>query len=109
MRRTMTAFVGWLAGFGSEPQTARGLRAGKDVRAVVSEQGLAVFDMSRGTVFKANAVGATIWQLAIEDRQDPAMVAQELAARYGQPVTRTRADVDQFVAQLRQERLVKGA
>jgi hypothetical protein len=100
-------FRDWMKRMG-QPRgaAAKALGARADVRAVAAEDGLAVFDMTRGTVFRSNAVGAEIWRGVIEQGREPGAVAESLAERFGVAREQARDDVDRFVGQLRQEGLV---
>lgn len=82
------------------------LFAGADVRAVAAADGLAVFDLARGGVFRSNAVGAEIWRELIERQRDAASVANEFAGRFGISAEQACEDMARFVEQLRQQGLV---
>jgi Coenzyme PQQ synthesis protein D (PqqD) len=86
--------------------SAATLCARADVRAVAVADGLAVLDMGRGTVFKANAVGAEIWRELIEQQRDTESVAETLAGRFDVSPAQAREDVNRFVGQLCKEGLV---
>lgn len=91
----------------AEDETAGGvLRAGPDVRAVAADDGLAVFDMAHGGVFRSNAVGAEIWRELIERQRDQESVAEDIAGRFGISMERARQDVAGFIDQLRRQKLV---
>jgi hypothetical protein len=85
---------------------AETLRPSPDVRAVAADDGLAVFDMGRGAMFKSNAVGAEIWRAVIEQHRDTSSVARSLAGRFGVPAAQAEDDVSRFLDQLRQQGLV---
>lgn len=82
------------------------LRPAPDVRAVAAEDGLAVFHMGRGAMFKSNAIGSEIWRSVIEQRRDTRSVARELAGRFGVPAAQAEQDVSRFLAQLQEKELV---
>jgi len=77
-----------------------------DVRAVAAPDGLAVFDLEHGCVFRSNAVGAEIWREVVERQRGAAAVAGELAGRFGISAVQAREDVTRFVNQLREQKLV---
>lgn len=82
------------------------LQACAEVRAVAEDDGLAVFHMGRGLMFKANAVGSEIWRGVIEQRRDAGSVARALAGRFGVPPEQARHDVSRFLGQLLEQGLV---
>lgn len=82
------------------------LRPSPDVRAVAAEDGLAVFHMGRGAMFKSNAIGSEIWRAVIEQQRDMHSVAKTLAGRFGVPATQAEQDVSRFLAQLQEQELV---
>ena len=77
-----------------------------EVRAVAADDGLAVFHMGRGMMFKANAVGSEIWRGVIEQRRDAGSVARALAGRFGVPPEQASHDVARFLGQLLEQGLV---
>lgn len=81
-------------------------RPSPEVRAVAADDGLAVFDMKRGAMFKSNAVGSAIWRAAIEQRRDTHSVAKILAGRFGVPAAQAEHDVSRFLEQLQKQGLV---
>lgn len=92
-------------------RTSRGmpaelLRPSPDVRAVAAEDGLAVFHMGRGAMFKSNAIGSEIWRTVIEQHRDARSVAKALAGQFGVPAAQAEQDVSRFLAQLRDQGLV---
>jgi hypothetical protein len=82
------------------------LRPSPDVRAVAAEDGLAVFHMGRGAMFKSNAIGSEIWRTVIEQQRDTHSVAKMLAGRFGVPADQAEQDVSRFLAQLQEQELV---
>jgi hypothetical protein len=86
---------------------SKALQPCADVRAVAAADGLAVFDMGRGVMFKANAVGSEIWRCIIEQHRDEGSVARALAGRFGVPAEQARIDVSRFLGQLREQGLVR--
>ena len=81
------------------------LRPSPDVRASITDDGLVLLDLSGGLVLSSNVVGGRIWQL-IEQQRTPTTIAQQLVAEYAIPLERARADVDAFIASLRERGLV---
>src|SRR5579871_3967392 len=91
------------------PQTAPDVgsspRVSTEARAVIHRDRLAVFHASRGSMFKANGVGAQIWEALAKETPVP-LVAEQVALRYGITPQRAEADVAAFIAQLRNAGLV---
>lgn len=88
------------------PAPSGALRPAPEVRAVAADDGLAVFDMGRGAMFKSNAIGSEIWRAIIEQHRDARSVAKTLAGRFGVPAAQAEEDVSRFLAQLRQHGLL---
>jgi hypothetical protein len=83
----------------------RELRVSSEARAVIHRDRLAVFHADRGSMFKANGVGAQIWEALANETPAP-LVAEQLVRRYGITPQRAQADVEAFIAQLRDAGLV---
>ncbi len=97
----------WSAG--SERPSDRGtVRVSSEAHAVVQQDCLAVFHAGRGAMFKANAVGAHIWE-GLSQETPLKLVAEQLVQRYGIPAQQGEQDVARFVAELRNAGLVVGA
>jgi len=89
------------------PGTRSGvLRPSPDVRAVAAEDGLAVFHMGRGAMFKSNAIGSEIWRTVIEQHRDKHGIAKTLAGRFGVSAAQAEQDVSRFLAQLQEQELI---
>ncbi|PTE21109.1 PqqD family protein [Cereibacter changlensis JA139] len=67
--------------------------------------GIAIFDTETNAYFSMNAVGQYVWSLLAEPASIDSLVEQ-VAARYGIPVERSRADVQQLIDELARHRLV---
>jgi hypothetical protein len=91
---------------GRSPRAGSELQPCAEVRAVAAQDGLAVFHMGRGVMFKANAVGAEIWRGVIEQHRDAAAVARTLAGRFGVAPEQAEHDVSRFLGQLLEQGLV---
>jgi hypothetical protein len=102
MIREWIGKIWWISS--GEPRAELQPRA--EVRAVAADDGLAVFDMGRGVMFKANAVGSEIWRGVIEQRRDASSVARVLAGRFGVPTEQAQYDVSRFLGQLVEQGLV---
>ena len=98
----------WIGKFRRRSADERGgeLQPCPEVRAVAAHDGLAVFHMGRGVMFKANAVGSEIWRGVIEQHRDAGSVARALAGRFGVPPEQAQHDVTRFLGQLLEQGLV---
>jgi hypothetical protein len=65
-----------------------------------------IVDVTTGFYFSLNAVGTAVWT-GLERGESPETIAAALARRHGQPLDEVRRDVDDFVAELRAERLLE--
>jgi len=68
----------------------------------VTEDGVVFLNLRKGSVFRANCVGAAIWQ-ALLARADLAQTATAISERYNAPRSQVLTDVSAFVAQLQAE------
>jgi hypothetical protein len=80
-------------------------RVPEGVRATVDENGLVLFSISAGKLFRANRTGARIWS-AITQGKDADLVAQEISAEFGISVSRAAEDVARFVQSLTRSELL---
>jgi hypothetical protein len=82
-----------------------GFRVAPDVKASVNSEGVVLLDVSRGTVFSANRVGAMIWNAAAE-RWTLDRVAESIGSEFHIPPQAAQRDAAEFVAQLAKEGLL---
>ena len=75
------------------------LRKPDDVRAVVSPEGLVLLHVRRGVFFRANLVGAGIWEKLIKGVPVPEIAAEITQEFDGSPDVVAK-DVDEFIKSL---------
>jgi hypothetical protein len=83
----------------------RSFRVPEGVRATVDENGLVLFSITAGTLFRANRTGARIWS-AITQGKDAELVAQELSNDFGISVSRAAEDISRFIQSLTRSELL---
>jgi len=103
-----------LSFFGSERQRKApgrpepghlGFHVAPDVKASVHSEGIVLINLSRGTVFSANRVGAMIWNAAAE-RWSLDRVAASISSEFHIPAQTAQQDAAEFLAQLAAEGLL---
>jgi hypothetical protein len=85
--------------------TGLGFRIAPDVKASLHEGGVVLIHLSRGTVFSANRVGATIWNAAAEDWSLDRVVGS-ISSEFHIPPQIAKDDATEFLAQLAAEGLL---
>ncbi len=78
---------------------AGSFRVPEGVQATVDENGLVLFSLAAGKLFRANRTGARIWS-AITQGKDAELLAQELSNEFGITVSRAAEDISRFVQSL---------
>jgi len=78
------------------------------VRATVDENGLVLFSLTAGKLFRANRTGARIWS-AISQGKDVELLAQELSNEFGISVTHAAGDISRFLQSLTRSELLSVA
>ena len=74
-------------------------RLSPDVRASITRDGLVLLDVRGGVVLASNEIGARIW-LLLEDGRDDAAIARAIADAYDVSLDRATRDVSAFIAAL---------
>jgi hypothetical protein len=80
-------------------------RIPEGVQATVDENGLVLFSLTAGKLFRANRTGARIWS-AITQGKDAELLAQELSNEFGVSVSRAAEDISRFIQSLTQSELL---
>lgn len=75
------------------------------VRATVDENGVVLFSLTAGKLFRANRTGARIWS-AISQGKDAELLAQELSNEFGISVSRATEDISRFLQSLTRSELL---
>ncbi|HEY1500925.1 MAG TPA: PqqD family protein [Acidobacteriaceae bacterium] len=75
------------------------------LRTIVNEDGAAVLDTKQGTISTLNSTGAYIWQ-ALERGEREEEIVDGLARDTGSPPDAIRQDVSDFLAALRERRML---
>ena len=91
-----------IAGQGAAQGTFRISREGK---AAIDEEGIVLFHLSTGVIFRANRIGSRIWQ-GLAGGLTPKMIAAALSSEYGVPVERVEQDAAAFIADLKAHRFL---
>jgi Coenzyme PQQ synthesis protein D (PqqD) len=82
-----------------------GFRIAPDVKASPHAEGIVLINLSRGTIFSANSVGAMIWNAAAE-RWSLDRVAASISTQFHIPPQTAQQDAAEFLAQLAAEGLL---
>ena len=82
-----------------------GFHVAPDVKASLHSGGIVLINLSRGTVFSANRIGAMIWNAAAE-RWTLDRVAESISCEFHIPAPAAQHDAAEFVAQLAKEGLL---
>jgi hypothetical protein len=69
-------------------------------------EGVVLINVSRGTVFSANRIGAMIWNAAAE-RWPLDRIAESISSEFHIPAQAAQDDAAEFVAQLAKEGLLE--
>jgi hypothetical protein len=80
-------------------------RVPEGVRATVDEDGVVLFSLTAGKLFRANRTGARIWS-AIAQGKDAERLAQELSNEFGISVSRAAEDISRFLQSLTRSKLL---
>ena len=83
-----------------------GFRVAPDVKASLHNEGVVLINVSRGTVFSANRIGAMIWNAAAE-RWPLDRIAESISSEFHIPAQAAQDDAAEFVAQLAKEGLLE--
>jgi hypothetical protein len=75
-------------------------------RTTESQYGIVWLQLEEGLIFRANPIGARIWQGLIEEKETDAIVDQ-ISSEYGAPREEVAADVASFLADLAARRLIE--
>jgi len=84
---------------------AGSFRVPEGVRATVDENGLVLFSLTAGKLFRANRMGARIWS-AVTQGEDAELLAQELSNEFGISVSRAAEDISRFLQSLTRSELL---
>ena len=94
---------------GTAHQGAAGpFRATEEARASIDADGIAFFHLSSGIIFRANRIGARIWQ-GVLDNQAAESIAREISCEYHVPLERAEHDTAAFILDLEAHGLLAGA
>jgi|SRR5436190_11518002 hypothetical protein len=95
------------AGNGARSAAGRfGIASG--VKASVHKDGIVFLHSSRGVVFSANRVGASIWE-GLCDGRSIDEIAFAVSREFDWPPDAVRPDTEKFIADLRSEGILDGA
>jgi hypothetical protein len=87
---------------------AGSFRVPEGVQATVDENGLVLFSLTAGKLFRANRTGARIWS-AITQGEDAELLALELSNEFGISVSRAAEDISRFLQSLTRSELLTTA
>jgi hypothetical protein len=76
-----------------------------DVRSLIDADGAVLLDLRNGTYFSLNNLGADIWR-QLEAGEGLTNIQTAIAARYGIASDLVKEDIQAFVADLAQRRLI---
>jgi Coenzyme PQQ synthesis protein D (PqqD) len=81
-------------------QAQEPLRISREGRAAIDADGIVLFHLSTGIIFRANRVGARIWQGLAENR-NTAAIATGISRECGVPLELVERDTAAFIADLK--------
>lgn len=89
-------------------------KAGRDSGIVISRfartsrsgEGIVWLQLDEGLVFRANHIGARIWQGLVEQKE-PECIAAEISQEYGVPHREVESDIAAFLQDLSAQRLIR--
>jgi hypothetical protein len=82
-----------------------GLRPSASVSATDTQDGIVLFDFEEGMTFPLDTVGTIIWK-SIEQGSDLSEIAAQIARTFNVPLEKASTDVNEFVQQLRKNKLL---
>jgi hypothetical protein len=80
-------------------------RPSPEVKASLHSDGIAFLDLGTGAVLNANLLAARIWQAAVDGKSLKGIV-EELSRDLASPEDVVRPDVERFLSQLLEKRLL---
>ncbi|HEY4085624.1 MAG TPA: PqqD family protein [Bryobacteraceae bacterium] len=83
-------------------------RVPQGVQATIDENGLVLFSLTAGKLFRANRMGARIWS-AITQGEDAELLAQKVSNEFGVSVSRATEDISRFLQSLTRSELLIAA
>jgi hypothetical protein len=78
------------------------------IRTITDQDGAVVLDINRDQFFSMNAVGTFIWTRLL-DNEDIERIAEALASETGMDLSVVSADVNDFIADLKNKQLFQTA
>jgi len=96
------------AGAAPMSNAAGSFRVPEGVQATVDENGLVLFSITAGKLFRANRTGARIWS-AVTQGEDAELLAQDLSNEFGISVSRAAEDISRFLQALTRSELLAEA
>lgn len=82
------------------------MKAAEHVQADITEDGLVLLDLGSGQIFTANGIAARIWQRVVVDNRPRAEVIDSIATDWNSTPDVVAPDVDEFIDNLKKQRLV---
>jgi len=84
---------------------AGGFQASAESRASIDTDGIALFHLSSGLIFRANRIGAIIWQ-GVRDKQTVQNIAAGISREHGVSLGQAEQDTTAFIAELRAQKFL---
>jgi hypothetical protein len=81
------------------------MTASDNVRSTVTEEGVVLMDVSTGTIFHSNPIGARVWT-KLQEGLPIAAVADQIALEFKAPREQVEADVREYVGTLKTHGLI---
>src|SRR5215467_13040542 len=75
-------------------------------RTTESKDGIVWLQLEEGLVFRANAIGARIWQ-GLMEKKEPDQIIDEISRDYGAEREQVSGDVAEFLGELATRRLIQ--
>jgi len=82
------------------------MKISKNVRTTITQDGAVLMNIEEGSMLTLNPTGSIIWQQIGEGRA-PAQIAAHLAAEFRISQEQACADVNEFLEQLKAQRLIE--
>jgi len=87
---------------------AHSFQVSPGVQAAFDENGVVLFSLTAGTLFRSNRTGARIWSGIAQGKEADAL-ALELSNEFGISVNRAAEDISRFLQSLTRSRLLMAA
>jgi hypothetical protein len=81
------------------------MTASENVRSTVTDEGVVLMDVSTGTIFHSNPIGARVWT-KLQEGLPVGTIVDEVAAEFKAPREQVETDVRQYIETLKVKKLI---